>query len=80
MKKTLITGGEGFIGVDFIKYMIDKYKDYSIFNLDLLNYEENLNNLKEVEDNKSYKFVKVDVAYRNLIFNLFKNVKFDKIC
>lgn len=45
-----------------------------------MTYEENINNLKEVEGNKSYKFVKGDISYRNLIFNLFKNEKFDKIC
>lgn len=77
MKKILITGGSGFIGANLVKYMIDKYKDYIIVNLDLLTYAANLNNLKEVENNKNYRFVKGDIADRDFIFNLFKNERFD---
>ena len=77
MKKILITGGSGFIGANLVKYMIDKYKDYSIVNLDLLTYAANINNLKEVENNKNYKFVKGDIADRDFIFDLFKNESFD---
>ncbi len=44
MKKILITGGAGFIGSNLVKYMIDKYKNYKVVNLDLLTYAANLNN------------------------------------
>lgn len=77
MKKILITGGAGFIGANLVKYMIDKYKDYSIVNLDLLTYASNLNNLKDVENNKNYKFIKGDISDRDFVFDLFRNERFD---
>lgn len=61
MKKILITGGAGFIGANFVHYMLDKYKDYKIINLDKLTYAANLDNLIDVEDNPNYKFVKGDL-------------------
>ncbi|WP_148549889.1 dTDP-glucose 4,6-dehydratase [Paraclostridium bifermentans] len=77
MKKILITGGAGFIGANLIKYMIDKYKNYKVVNLDLLTYAANLNNLKDIERNSNYKFIKGDIANREFIFKLFKDEKFD---
>lgn len=52
--KILVTGGAGFIGSNFIKYMLSKYKGYKIINLDKLTYAGNLENLKDVEDNPNY--------------------------
>jgi len=46
--RILITGGAGFIGSNFIRYMLEKYKDYEIVNLDKLTYAGNLDNLKDV--------------------------------
>lgn len=77
MKKILITGGAGFIGANLVKYMIDKYKNYKVVNLDLLTYAANLNNLKDIEKNSNYKFINGDIANREFIFKLFKNEKFD---
>lgn len=77
MKKILITGGAGFIGANLVKYMIDKYKNYKVVNLDLLTYAANLNNLKDIERNSNYKFIKGDIANREFIFKLFKDEKFD---
>lgn len=77
MKKILITGGAGFIGANLVKYMIDKYKNYKVVNLDLLTYAANLNNLKDIERNSNYKFIKGDIANRECIFKLFKDEKFD---
>ena len=67
MKKLLVTGGAGFIGSNFIKYMIDKYKDYKIINLDLLTYAGNLDNLKDVENNPNYEFVKGDISDKKIV-------------
>ena len=77
MKKILITGGAGFIGANLVKYMIDKYKNYKVVNLDLLTYAANLNNLKDIEKNSNYKFINGDIANREFIFKLFKDEKFD---
>lgn len=74
--KVLVTGGCGFIGSNFIYYMLDKHPDYKIVNLDLLTYAGNLSNLKSIENNPNYKFVKGDITDRDFIFNLFEKEKF----
>ncbi|TES97806.1 dTDP-glucose 4,6-dehydratase [Patescibacteria group bacterium] len=60
--KILVTGGAGFIGSNFIRYMLKQHPDYKIINLDKLTYAGNLENLKEVEDNPNYSFVKGDIC------------------
>ncbi|MCX7721123.1 MAG: dTDP-glucose 4,6-dehydratase [Dictyoglomus thermophilum] len=73
MKKIiLITGGAGFIGSNFIHYMLNKYPEYEIVNLDKLTYAGNLENLKEVENNKNYHFVKGDITNRELVEHIFE--------
>ena len=67
MKKLLITGGAGFIGSNFIKYILNKYKDYKIINLDLLTYAGNLENLKDIENNPNYEFIKGNITDRELV-------------
>ena len=71
MKTILITGGAGFIGSNFIPYFLKKYTDYRLINLDKLTYAGNLENLKEVEQESRYKFVKGDICNRELIEYLF---------
>lgn len=71
--KVLVTGGAGFIGSNFIKYMLNKYSDYKIVNLDLLTYAGNLENLKDIEDNPNYTFLKGDIVDRELVFNIVKD-------
>lgn len=77
MKKMLITGGAGFIGSNFIHYILSKYNDYQVINLDKLTYAANLENLKDIEDNKNYRFIHGDIADQEFIFKLFENEKFD---
>jgi dTDP-glucose 4,6-dehydratase len=72
--KLLVTGGAGFIGSNFIHYILKKHPAYEIVNLDLLTYAGNLENLKELENNPHYKFVKGDVADYALVDDLVKGV------
>lgn len=61
-EKILVTGGAGFIGSNFILYMFEQYPEIEIINLDLLTYAGNLENLKEIENNPNYKFIRGDIA------------------
>lgn len=62
MKRILVTGGAGFIGLHFIKYLLANYPWCEIVNLDLLTYAANLDTLKEVADDPRYRFIKGDIA------------------
>lgn len=62
MKKLLVTGGAGFIGSNFIQYMLSTYPEIEIVNYDKLTYAGNLDNLKEVENNSHYHFVQGDIT------------------
>jgi dTDP-glucose 4,6-dehydratase len=72
--KLLITGGAGFIGSNFIHYWLAKYPDDKIVNLDALTYAGNLENLKDISDNKNYEFVKGDICDEGLANDLAKGV------
>lgn len=74
MKTILVTGGAGFIGSNFVKYMLSKY-DYKIINLDLLTYAGNLKNLEDIADNDRYCFIKGDICNSGLVNEIFE--KFD---
>ena len=75
----LVTGGAGFIGSNFIHYILNKYPDYKIVNLDLLTYAGDLANIKEAEKNPSYTFVKGDINDYKLLTKLVKEHKIDTI-
>ncbi|MFB6367616.1 dTDP-glucose 4,6-dehydratase [Paenibacillus elgii] len=69
--RLLITGGAGFIGSNFILYMLKKYPEYKIINLDALTYAGNLENLESIKGNPNYSFVRGDIADETLIKDLF---------
>lgn len=71
MKTYLVTGGAGFIGSNFVNYMLKKYDDVKIVNVDCLTYAGNLENLKDIESNKNYKFVKANICDREAIRKVF---------
>ncbi len=60
--KILVTGGAGFIGSNFIRLILEKYPDYEVVNLDKLTYAGNLDNLKDIESDERYSFVKADIG------------------
>jgi dTDP-glucose 4,6-dehydratase len=68
----LVTGGAGFIGSNFVRYMLEKYPNYKVVNYDLLTYAGNLENLKDVENHPNYTFVKGDINNRELVDYLVK--------
>jgi len=66
----LITGGAGFIGSNFIRYILNRYPDYRVINLDKLTYAGNLENLRDVKDNDRYGFVKGDICDEKIVDRL----------
>ena len=79
MKNILVTGGAGFIGSNFVRYMLNKHKDYKIVNLDLLTYAGNIKSLDDVKDNPNYLFVKGDIADNKLVDKIVSDNKIDVI-
>ena len=82
MKKLLVTGGAGFIGSNFIQYILthDNQKDITLLvNLDLLTYAGNLENLKSVEEDPRYHFVKGNICDKLLVEKLFTEYDFDTV-
>lgn len=77
--KLLVTGGAGFIGSNFIHYMIGEYADLEIVNLDALTYAGNLENLAALEKNPRYVFVKGDITVPDDVNGLFAQHQFDAV-
>lgn len=71
MKNILVTGGAGFIGSNFIKLMLKWHPDYKLINVDALTYAGNLENLKDIEDNINYTFIRADIRDRIAIDEIF---------
>jgi dTDP-glucose 4,6-dehydratase len=72
MTNILVTGGAGFIGSNFVRYMVNKYSEYHIINLDALTYCGNLENLKDIENKDNYTFVKGDIRDKEVVDDLVK--------
>ena len=79
MKTYLVTGGAGFIGSNFILYMLNRYEDIKIINVDKLTYAGNLENLKSVENNPRYCFYQVDICDREAITEIFNTYEIDYV-
>ena len=77
--KLLVTGGAGFIGSNFLEYMLQKYKDYKFVCLDNLVYKQNEKNLINILDYSNFKFIKGDITDNELIDNLFSKENFDVV-
>ena len=75
--KILVTGGAGFIGSNFVYFMLNKYPDYKIVCLDALTYAGNLETLENAMKNPNFKFVKGDITDRKAVFELFEEEKFN---
>lgn len=79
MKTYLVTGGAGFIGSNFVLYMLNKYNDVKIINLDKLTYAGNLENLKSLEGNENHIFVQGDICDKELVASLFEKYEIDYV-
>jgi len=77
--RLLVTGGAGFIGSNFVRYMLREHSDVRILNLDKLTYAGNLDNLKEVESEPRYEFVRGDIADAGLVRDLIQRGRFDAV-
>lgn len=77
LKTILVTGGAGFIGSHFLRYLLDKYMDINVVNVDLLTYCGNLENVKDATDNPRYKFYKADIGDYGAMLNILKKHQVD---
>lgn len=75
--KILVTGAAGFIGSNFVFYMMDKHPDYEITAMDSLTYAGNMETLQPVMGKENFKFIKCDISDRESVFPLFERNKFD---
>ena len=78
MKNILVTGGAGFIGSNFVHHML-KNHDYNIINIDALTYAGNLDNLRDVENDPRYTFVKADIRDRAALTEIFETYDIDTV-
>lgn len=79
MKNIIVTGGAGFIGSNFVRYMLEREKDVKVINVDKLTYAGNLENLKDIEKNPNYIFKKVDICDKEAIKQIMVDFDVDTI-
>src|SRR5688572_21832973 len=75
----MVTGGCGFIGSNLVKYLRKNRPDWKILNLDKLTYAGNLENLKELENDKQHLFVRGDIGNRELVEHLLRTHRIDAV-
>ena len=76
MTTVLVTGGMGFIGSNFIRYMLKSHPDYKIINLDKLTYAGNPENLRDIESNPNYTFIKGDICDKKIVETCMKKAEY----
>ncbi len=79
MKTVLVTGGAGFIGSNFVRYMLETHPDYRIVNIDALTYAGNLENLADVAGNPNYRFIKCDISKEDEVKSVFDSENIDYV-
>jgi len=79
MKTILITGGAGFIGSHVVRLFVKKYPQYKIINLDKLTYAGNLENLRDIEQEANYEFLKADIVDAEKMYEIFEKYRFDGV-
>ena len=75
----LVTGGSGFIGSNFIEYILKKYKNLKVYNLDNLTYAGNVSNTKQFNNNKDYTFIKGNICDSSLLNDVFSQYQIDGV-
>ena len=75
----LVTGGSGFIGSNFINYVLNKYNEVKIYNLDDLTYAGDKSNTNAFKENRRYNFIKGNICDSNLLHEIFKKYKIDGV-
>ena len=79
MKNILVTGGAGFIGSNYVYYMLEKHPDYRVVCIDKLTYAGNLETLGKAMENKNFRFVKGDITDRKAVYSLFEKESFSAV-
>ena len=79
MKNVLVTGGAGFIGSNFVKFMLSQHSDYKVVNVDSLTYAGNLENLKTEMNNPNHTFIRADVRDKAKIDEIFSAYDIDTV-